>query len=46
MNDDTQAGAQPADLYPHADGGDQFQRVVSRLAEMQTRDYLGEPHLP
>jgi len=40
------AAAQPADLYPYAEGGDQFQRVISRLTEMQTRDYLGEPHLP
>jgi len=40
------AAAHPADLYPVAEGGDQFQRVISRLTEMQTHDYLGEPHLP
>lgn len=39
------AAAQPEDLYPYAAGGDQFQRTVSRLTEMQTRDYLSEPHL-
>ncbi len=40
------AAAHPADLYPVAGGGDQFQRVISRLTEMQTRGYLSEPHLP
>ena len=40
------AAAPPADLYPYAGGGDQFQRTISRLTEMQTRAYLGEPHLP
>ena len=40
------AAAAPEDLYPHAEGGDQFQRTISRLTEMQTRDYLSEPHLP
>lgn len=39
------AAAAPADLYPYARGGDQFQRTISRLTEMQTRDYLSEPHL-
>ncbi len=39
------AAAQPADLYPYAGGADQFQRVISRLTEMQTHDYLSEPHL-
>ncbi len=40
------AAASPADLYPYAEGGDQFERVISRLTEMQTRDYLSKPHLP
>ena len=40
------AAAQPAELYPRAEGGDQFERTVSRLTEMQTHEYLGEPHLP
>ena len=40
------AAAPPEDLYPYAEGGDQFQRTISRLTEMQTRDYLSEPHLP
>ena len=40
------AAAQPADLYPYVEGGDQFQRTISRMTEMQTRAYLSEPHLP
>ena len=40
------AAALPEDLYPYAEGGEQFQRTISRLTEMQTRGYLGEPHLP
>jgi cell division protein ZapE len=40
------AAAAAEDLYPYAEGGDQFQRTISRLTEMQTRDYLSEPHLP
>ncbi len=40
------ADAPPADLYAWAKGGDQFERTISRLIEMQTHDYLGEPHLP
>ncbi len=40
------AAAPPADLYAWAEGGDQFERTISRLIEMQTRDYLSEPHLP
>ena len=39
------AAAAPADLYVWAEGGDQFERTISRLIEMQTRDYLSEPHL-
>jgi cell division protein ZapE len=40
------ANAPPPELYPWAEGGDQFERTISRLTEMQTRDYLSEPHLP
>ena len=40
------AAAPPDSLYPIAEGGDQFLRTVSRLVEMQTHQYLSEPHLP
>ena len=40
------AAAPPRQLYAWAEGGDQFERTISRLIEMQTRDYLSEPHLP
>jgi cell division protein ZapE len=40
------AADQPEALYPAAEGGDQFIRTVSRLTEMQTHQYLSEPHLP
>jgi cell division protein ZapE len=40
------AADQPEALYPMAEGGDQFLRTVSRLTEMQTHQYLSEPHLP
>ena len=40
------AAALPEDLYPYVEGGEQFQRTISRLTEMQMRDYLSEPHLP
>lgn len=40
------AADRPEALYPMAEGGDQFIRTVSRLTEMQTHQYLGEPHLP
>jgi cell division protein ZapE len=39
------AAAAPSELYAWAEGGDQFERTISRLIEMQTRDYLSEPHL-
>jgi cell division protein ZapE len=39
------AAARPEDLHPGADGSDQFKRTISRLTEMQTRDYLSEAHL-
>jgi len=49
------AAALPDDLVATEDDGDKFQanlnvslkeRLVSRLTEMQTRDYLTQPHLP
>ena len=49
------AAARPEHLFDDAAGGDRFQahlnaslkeRLVSRLTEMQTRDYLTKPHLP
>ena len=40
------AQAYPEDLYPYAEGGGEFSRTISRLTEMQTRDYLSQPHLP
>jgi cell division protein ZapE len=39
------ATAPPGKLYAWAAGGDQFERTISRLIEMQTRDYLSQPHL-
>jgi len=39
------AGAQPAELYAGGDGSFEFQRTVSRLAEMQSRQYLDLPHI-
>ena len=38
------AAAIPGELYAWAEGGDQFERTISRLIEMQTRDYLSQPH--
>jgi cell division protein ZapE len=49
------AAAPPEDLVATDNESDRFQatlnaslreRLVSRLTEMQTRDYLGQPHLP
>jgi cell division protein ZapE len=40
------AAAPPHELYPGEASGGQFERTVSRLTEMQTHEYLGEPHLP
>ncbi|CAA6604694.1 ATPase [Rhodospirillaceae bacterium LM-1] len=39
------AAAPPEDLYPKGDGAFEFQRTVSRLTEMQSRDYLASSHL-
>jgi cell division protein ZapE len=38
------ADAEPASLYPTGDGAFEFQRTVSRLVEMQSRDYLAAGH--
>ena len=38
------ADAPPAALYPEGDGAFEFERTVSRLMEMQSRDYLAEGH--
>ena len=38
------ADAEPANLYPEGDGAFEFQRTVSRLVEMQSRDYLALGH--
>jgi cell division protein ZapE len=40
------AEAEPADLYPAATGAEAFEfaRAASRLIEMRSVDYLGEPH--
>lgn len=39
------AAATPEELYPKGDGAFEFQRTVSRLIEMQSRDYLASSHL-
>lgn len=36
----------PERLYPNGDGADIFRRVVSRLQEMQSEEYLAAPHRP
>ncbi|AGH48597.1 MULTISPECIES: cell division protein ZapE [Sphingomonadales] len=38
------ADAEPAQLYPSGDGAFEFERTVSRLMEMQSRDYLAAGH--
>jgi cell division protein ZapE len=38
------ADAAPENLYTGGDGAFEFQRTVSRLAEMQTRAYIEQPH--
>ncbi len=40
------ADATPDELYLDGDGAALFQRVVSRLEEMQAETYLAEPHRP
>jgi cell division protein ZapE len=39
------AEALPESLYPAGDGSFEFQRTVSRLQEMQSKDYIAKPHL-
>ena len=39
------ADGQPQELYPAGDEAFEFERTVSRLMEMQSRDYLALPHL-
>lgn len=38
------ADAQPEQLYPEGDGSFEFQRTVSRLKEMGSREYLNASH--
>ncbi len=38
------AEAEPEALYPDGDGAFEFERTVSRLMEMQSRDYLAAGH--
>jgi cell division protein ZapE len=38
------ADAEPVALYPEGDGAFEFERTVSRLMEMQSRDYLALGH--
>ncbi len=40
------AAAKPDQLYVEGDGAATFTRVASRLEEMQSEDYLSEPHRP
>jgi cell division protein ZapE len=39
------AAAPAADLYREGPNSREFDRTVSRLAEMQTHAYMGEPHV-
>jgi cell division protein ZapE len=39
------AAALPEDLYREGPNSREFARTVSRLAEMQTHDYMAEPHV-
>ena len=39
------AAARPEDLYREGPNSREFARTVSRLAEMQTHDYMAEPHV-
>ena len=40
------AAAQPEELYRGTLQARDFQRTISRLIEMRSRDYLAKPHLP
>ena len=39
------ADATPDQLYERGEGARAFERTASRLVEMQSREYLGLPHL-
>lgn len=39
------ASAAPDELYPAGDGSFEFARTASRLIEMQSRDYMAQPHI-
>ena len=39
------AAARPDDLYREGPNSREFSRTVSRLVEMQTHEYMGEPHV-
>ena len=38
------AEAPPEELYTEGDGAFEFERTVSRLMEMQSEEYLTQPH--
>lgn len=40
------AAVGPDEIYPEGDGAFAFERTASRLKEMQSKDYLSEPHRP
>jgi cell division protein ZapE len=40
------AAALPGELYVEGAGSREFARTASRLAEMRTRQYMSEPHVP
>ena len=40
------AAAPPAGIYPEGEGKFEFERLVSRLIEMQSEEYMSLPHQP